>query len=125
MLHRSAILTAAWKSYRLARQCYFVAGDETGRRSFLRELFGKMLRMAWADAKKAAAIAASDATAAAFVVAQQRVMTAKVAALSLGERSRRVTELRDELDHLDYAPLGVRVSNRRTQLTAELSAFTA
>ena len=120
MFNRSSILTAAWKAYRLARPAFFAAGDTATHRKFLRSLFGKMLRQAWADAKKAA-----TNTASAFVVAQQRVMTDKAAAMPAGERSVRIVEVRQELALLDYAPWGVRTSHRRADLSAQLTALTA
>jgi hypothetical protein len=121
MLDRSAILSSAWKSYRLARPAFFAAGDTATHRRFLRSLFGKMLRQAWADAKKAAV---TD-TASAFVVAQSRVMAEKALAMPAGERSVRIVEVRQELALLDYAPWGVRTGNRRHDLSAQLDALTA
>jgi hypothetical protein len=125
MFDRSQILTSAWKSYRLARPAIFAAGDETGNRRFLRDLFAKMLRRAWVDAKAAAARSSADAIACALVAAQRRVMAEKVAAMSPGQRSVRISQLRDELTTLDHAPLGVRTMNRRRDLNAKLAVFTA
>jgi len=117
MVDRRQVLRTAWKSYRLARPAIFAAGDTTTTRTFLRPLFGKMLRQAWTNAKKVAAPAE------ALVAAQARVTAAKITALPAGERSTRISQIRDELTTLDYAPLGVPTANRRRNLTAELDAF--
>jgi hypothetical protein len=121
VLDRKKILTTAWANYRLARPAFFAAGDAGTHRKFLRSLFGKMLRLAWADAKKAAV---TD-TASAFVAAQSRVMAQKAAAMPAVERSARIVELRAELQVLDYAPWGVRTSDRRADLYAQFNALTA
>lgn len=124
MFNRSAILTAAWKAYRVARPCFFATGDETGSRRFLRDLFGKMLTKAWADAKKAAQHADHQATVRAFVEAQRRVAIAKASAMEPGARNARIAAIRDDIEILQYAPLGVRVSQKRAALTDEFSALT-
>lgn len=125
MLSRSAILSAAWKEYRLIRPLVFALGDESGKRCFLPKTFATALRKAWTDAKRDTAHQTAVDTARAFVAAQARVMAEKVAAMPAGERSLRVSQLRDELTLLDYAPFGVRTANRRMHLDAELTAFTA
>ncbi len=125
MFNRSEILTAAWKAYRVARPCFFATGDETGTRRFLRDLFGKMLTKAWADAKKAAHHADHQATVRAFVEAQRRSHLAVAKAMTPGERSAAISRARDDLAILDYAPLGVRTSQRRADLRETLSALTA
>lgn len=117
LVDKSQLLSAAWKSYRLARPCFNAAGDVGTKFTFLRDLFAKMLSKAWADAKKVAA------TAQALVAAQARITADKVAALPAGERSVRISKIRDELVTLDYAPLGVRTAYRRRDLTAELYAL--
>ncbi|WP_423066152.1 hypothetical protein [Devosia sp. CN2-171] len=119
MFNRSEILRKAWTFYRTARPAFFAKGDAGTKRMFLRFLFAKMLRRAWEEAKKAATSLA--ATAAAFVDAQRRVQAAAVAALDPMVRSARIVEIRSELQVLDYAPLGVRTSQRRHNLGAELS----
>jgi hypothetical protein len=124
-MNPSAILTAAWKAYRLARPAIYAAGDTAAHRSFLRPLFGKMLRKAWADAKAAAARDVHAATVAAFVDAQRRSHEAVAKAMSPSERSAAITRARDDLALLDYAPLGVRTSHRRAELTTTLSVLTA
>ena len=123
MINRSEILRSAWAAYRLARPAICAAGDTAEHRVFLRDFFAKMLRRAWAEAKAEAARRATEQTAQAFVAAQHRVMAEKVAAMSPGQRSVRISQLRDELTVLDYAPLGVRTANRRRDLTAQLDAF--
>ena len=90
MLNRSAIFAFAWASYRLARPAIFAAGDDTGKRCFVRSLFARMLTQAWAEAKAA-----------------------------------RAQALREELALVDYAPLGVRTSERRRDLSAQLDALSA
>lgn len=125
MVSSSAVLTTAWKSYRIARLARWATGDETGKRRFLPDLFAGLLRTAWADAKKAARIAASNETARAFVAAQRRVAVAKAAAMPEAERSARIAAIRDDLEILQYAPLGVRVSQKRAALTDELAVLTA
>lgn len=121
MTNRTEVYKAAWRNYRLARPAFFALGDTADRRAFLPKLFGRLLRQAWDDARTAEV---TD-TAQAFVSAQARVMADKAAALPEGERSARVSQLRDELALLDYAPLGVRTAPRRVQLSAELRAFGA
>jgi hypothetical protein len=119
MFNRSVILLKAWAYYRTARPAFFAKGDTGGKRMFLGHLFAKMLRRSWDEAKKAArSLAATDA---AFVEAQRRVQIATVAALDPMVRSARIVEIRSELQVLDYAPLGVRTSQRRHDLGAELS----
>lgn len=119
MFNVAGIFTSAWKSYRLARPAIHASGDTATHRTFLRPLFAKMLQLAWADARREQSIAQ------ALVAAQNRVTAAKIAALPAGERSARIATLRDELTLLDYAPLGVRTSQRRHQLAAELNAYAA
>ena len=51
-------------------------------------------------------------------------MAQKAAALPAGERSVRIVEVRQGLALLDYAPWGVRTSNRRHDLNAQLDALT-
>ncbi len=123
MFNRSEILHKAWAYYRTARVGYFAKGDETGRRMFLAFLFAKMLRRSWDEAKKGARSVA--ATAAAFVEAQRRVQSAAVVAMDPMARSARIVAVRSELQMLDYAPLGVRTSQRRMNLGAELSILQA
>jgi hypothetical protein len=119
MFNRSEILCSAWAAYRLARPAFFIPGDTSAKRSFIRSLFGKMLRRAWDDAKRSAK--SLPATAAAFVSAQTRVQTARVAAMDPMVRSARISAIRDELTVLDYAPWGVRTGQRRSDLGEELS----
>ncbi len=121
MFNRSEILRKAWAAYRVARPCRFAAGDTATHRVFLRSLFANMLRNAWDDAKKAAR--STNTTAVAFVEAQRRVQNAAAAAMDPMVRSARLSEIRDELTALDYAPLGVRTSQRRLNLGAELSVL--
>lgn len=125
MHNRSEIIRTAWASYRLARPAIFAVGDETGQRPFLPQLFAKMLRKAWADAKKASRHQDHQATVAAFVEAQRRSRIAVAKALTPGERSAAIGRARDDLTLLDYAPLGVRTSERRANIKAELDALTA
>lgn len=125
MHNRSEIIRTAWASYRIARPCFFATGDETGTRRFLPDLFAKMLRKAWADAKKAASFTSHQATVEAFVAAQRRSRIAVARALTPGERSAAISRARDDLTLLDYAPLGVRTSERRANIKAELDALTA
>lgn len=125
MHNRSVTLTAAWSAYRIARPAIWATGDETGNRRFLRDLFARLLRTAWANARKAARDAEHAATVAAFVGAQRRSHLAVAAALTPGERSAAISRARDDLALLDYAPLGVRTSQRRANLRAELSTLTA
>ena len=127
MLNRSAILKAAWAVYRTARPAIFAAGDTSTRRVFLRSFFAKMLRRAWADAKQADATARrfadADKAARLFVDSQHAARVALAAAMTAAQLSARLSAVRDELALLDYAPWGVRVSNRRARLTAELAAL--
>jgi len=125
MVDKSMVLLAAWASYRLARPAICAAGDTAEHRVFLRDFFAKMLRRAWAEAKAEAARRATEEAAQAFVAAQRRVMAERVAAMSPGQRSVHISQLRDELTTLDYAPLGVRTMNRRRDLSTKLAVFTA
>jgi len=119
MFNRSEILRKAWASYRVARVAVFAAGDENGKRVFVRSLFARCLRRAWDEAKKAARTVVD--TVAAFVTAQRRVQVAAAAAMAPMARSARIVEIRSELQVLDYAPWGVRTGQRRSDLGAELS----
>lgn len=123
MFNRSEILRSAWASYRIARTAIWAAGDESGKRAFIRQLFAKMLRSAWDSAKKTARAVTDTATA--FVAAQRRVQVAAVAAMEPMARSSRIVEIRSELQVLDYAPLGVRTLQRRAHLGAELQMLNA
>ena len=67
----------------------------------------------------------ADAIAAELVARLQARRVATIAAMPAGDRSLRISQLRDELALLDYAPLGVRTAPRRAQLSAELRAFGA
>ena len=125
MHNRSEILTAAWTAYRLARPAIFALGDSATHRVFLRTFFYKMLTKAWADAKKAAALRSHTETAAAFVEAQRRSHLAVAAAMLPADRSAAIARARDDLRMLDYAPLGVRTSQRSADLRSTLSALTA
>lgn len=124
MLNRSKILLSAWADYRVRRLGVWAAGDENGR-SFIRAIFAKALTAAWAKAKRAAAAVALTETAVAFVAAERRVHAAAVAAMDPMSRSARINTIRDELQVLDYAPWGVRTSQRRMNLSTELQLLTA
>lgn len=119
MTTSSAVLIAAWKSYRVARPSIWATGDETGQRRFLPELFARLLRTAWADARKA------DAVTRRFLELQQRGQVAVARQMEAGERSARISEIRDRLEVLDYAPFGVRAVEKRAALKAELAVLTA
>lgn len=123
MFNRSEILRKAWASYRIARLGRFASGDETGKRRFLRPLFARCLSTAWANAKAAARSANSREAAriAEQLQASIRASQADLAArMDPMARSARIASLRDELTLLDYAPWGVRTSDRRSNLSAEL-----
>ena len=129
MLNRSQILLAAWAAYRIARLGVFAAGDETGNRRFIRTIFARQLRNAWADAKtadqRARASREADEAARRFLDAQRNARIALAASWSPEQRSVRASSLRDEITLLDYAPWGVRAAERRAALTAELDAVAA
>ena len=74
----AAIMKDAWLRYRNARPAIYAAGDSGPKRPFLPTLFAKMLRHAWADAKKA--VRAIETTAAAFIEAQRNAQAVRVAA---------------------------------------------
>lgn len=123
MFHRSTILRKAWAAYRVARVGVFAAGDVDGKRVFVRSLFGRCLRRAWADAKAEARSAnAREATR----LAEQLQASIRASQVDLAARmdpmarAARIASLRDELTLLDYAPWGVRTSDRRSNLSAEL-----
>lgn len=128
MFNRSEILRTAWADYRTRRLGVFAAGDENGRR-FIRAIFAKALTAAWAEAKAKAAdaIRAQEAEEIArrFVAAQHRSRVAVCAAWTPQQRSARIAAIRDELAHLDYAPWGIRVSDKRATLNDELAAIEA
>lgn len=115
MFDRSQIFRSAWSMYRTARLAFHAAGDTGAKRVFLRTLFAKFLRRAWDEAKKLAK------TATAFVAAEDRVLTQKIAAMDPMVRSARIVAIREEMTVLDHAPWGVRTSHRRADLGAELS----
>ena len=119
MLDRSSVFAAAWKAYRIARPAFWAAGDETGKRRYLPALFARLLRTAWAHARKA------DATARRFMELQQRGQVAIARQMEPGERSARISAIRDRLEVLDYAPFGVRAVEKRAALKGELAALTA
>jgi hypothetical protein len=129
MLNRSQILLSAWAAYRLARLGVFAAGDETGNRHFIRSIFARQLRNAWADAKKADQCAQhaleADEAAHRFLDAQRHARIAQAASWTPETRSLHASSLRDEITLLDYAPWGVRAAERRAALTAELDAIEA
>jgi hypothetical protein len=128
MFNRSEILRSAWAAYRLARPAMFAAGDETGKRAFLRPFFAKMLRRAWEDAKADArnANAREAARVAEQLRARIRASQADLAArMDPMARSARIVEIRGELRVLDYAPWGVRTAQRRADLGIELQLLEA
>lgn len=49
---KSTLMKAAWASYRTARLGRWAAGDERGKRRFLRDLFANSLRRAWKTPEK-------------------------------------------------------------------------
>ena len=123
MFNRPEVLTKAWADYsRDQRMGLGVRRDGP----FSRKHFAYCLRMAWAVTKERAAKAAAvTETAVAFVAAERRVQSAAVAAMDPMVRSARLSTIRDELTTLDYAPWGVRTSQRRMDLNAELASLTA
>lgn len=127
MVNRSQIFRAAWADYRLARPAFFALGDGAGKRVFLPSLFAKALRGAWADTKaaevQARRTAEANAAAEAFMATQHRGRVDLAARMTAGQRSVRISSVRDEITLLDYAPWGVRVSDRRASLLAELAAL--
>lgn len=128
MFNRSEILRKAWAAYRVARLGVFAAGDENGKRVFVRPLFARCLRRAWEDAKAEAstANARESARLATELQARIRASQADLAARMAPEAlSARIASIRDELNLLDYAPWGVCTSERRRNLGAELSILTA
>lgn len=124
----AAIMTAAWRAYRISRQCRFAAGDETGKRRFLPSLFAKCLRTAWADARveqRNAAAREADRLAAQL---QYSIRTSQIdfaRRMEPQQRAARIAALNDELVLLDYAPLGVRALPKRAALRDELSVLEA
>lgn len=126
MFNRSEILHKAWASYRVARVGVFAAGDENGKRVFVRALFARCLRRAWDDAKTEARSANTREAARlagalnAKIATSQRDLAARMAPEA---RSARISAIRDELQVLDYAPWGVRTVQRRHDLGAELSVL--
>jgi hypothetical protein len=128
MFNRSEIFCKAWAAYRIARVTVFAAGDENGKRAFVRALFVRCLRRAWEDAKAEARSA--NAREAARLAAQLQVRIAAsqrdlAARMDSQARSARIASIRDELRMLDYAPWGVRTSDRRANLSAELGILQA
>ena len=124
MLNRSEILLKAWADY---RRDVKMGWGVSRNGPFSRKHFAYCLRMAWAVTKEIAAKTAASLieTATAFVAAERRVQTAAVAAMPDMARSARIVSIRGELQVLDYAPWGVRTSQRRTNLNAELQLLTA
>lgn len=123
MFNRSEILRSAWAFYRIARLGYCAAGDVADKRMFLRSLFAKMLRRAWDEAKADArnANAREADRVAEQLRARIRASQADLAArMDPMARSARIVEIRGELQVLDYAPWGVRTSQRRADLGIEL-----
>lgn len=118
-MNKSEVFIVAWSAYRTARPAFWATGDETGQRRFLPELFARLLRTAWADARKA------DAVARRFLELQQRGQVAVARQMEQGERSARIAAIRDQMEVLDYAPLGVRAVEKRAALKAELAVLTA
>ncbi len=124
MFNLSELLRKAWASYRIARVGVFAAGDENGKRRFVRSLFARCLRRAWADAKAEARSANSREVARLAAELQTKIDASKrdlAARMDPQARSARIASIRDELRMLDYAPWGVRTVQRRHDLGAELS----
>ena len=120
----SAILSDAWRRYRLVRPTVYAAGDVGEKRVFLRSFFAKMLRMAWADAFAVVrSILARDAE---RVAAELRAKLREgqihlTRRMSPEERSARITAVRDQIAVLDYAPFGVHIRMKRAALNDELT----
>lgn len=124
MFNRSEILRQAWASYRVARLGVFAAGDDNGKRVFVRSLFARCLRRAWDDAKAGARSAASREAARLAAALNVRIAASQrdlAARMEPEARSARIAALRDEMATLDYAPWGVRTRTRRANLGAELA----
>lgn len=123
----AVIMRTAWGRYRTYRLGVFAAGDDTGHRCFLRAIFAKALAAAWAEAKKA--LDASCRRQREQELARQLVerlhatRAARIAMMTTQERAARLSGVKDELELLDYAPWGVRVSDRRGELRTELAAL--
>lgn len=123
MFNRSEILRKAWASYRVARVAVFAAGDANGKRVFVRPLFARCLRRAWDDAKVEARSANSREAARIAAQLQVRIRASQAdlaARMDPMARSARIASLRDELTLLDYAPWGVRTTDRRSNISIEL-----
>lgn len=111
--NRVEIFHAAWVAYRLARPAIFAAGDETGHRRFLRDLFARLLRTAWANARKQSrnvALTVHD------VVGAVRLSDAAKAA--------RLAEINAELQAQDYSDAPTNWP-RRAAWRAELARLAA
>lgn len=128
MFNRSEILRKAWASYRIARVAVFAAGDQNGKRVFVRALFARCLRRSWEDAKAEARSANSREAARVAAELQTKIDASKrdlAARMDPMARSARITAIREELQVLDYAPWGVRTADRRSNLGAELEMLVA
>lgn len=124
----SAILTDAWRRYRLARPAFFAAGDVGTKRMFLRNLFAKMLRTAWADAFAAIRAAAGREAERLAGLLQAGIRQGQVdlaRRMAPEQRSARIASIRDEITRLDYAPLGINVRMKRAALSDELAILAA
>lgn len=120
----SAILRDAWRRYRLARPAFNAAGDIGSKRVFLRNLFSKMLRMAWADAlaaMRSAITREADRIAAQLLTKLREGQIDLARRMTREARSARISSLRDEITALDCAPLGMHIRLKRAALSDELA----
>jgi len=118
----------AWKRYRLMRLGIYCRGDDR-QRAFLRPIFTKALRAAWAAARLSSGHAETrhrrNAEADAIIAARADAFDIAARALSPAARQTRIRAICEELRLLPYRPLSIDIGAVAADLRAELTALQA
>ncbi len=97
----AAIMRAAWAAYDRVN-----CGGDRKRFKFNRVFFAQMLAAMWKQAR-------------------EQMETAKLAALPVGDKATRRTELQNQLTRLNYLPVGMNASRRAAVLKDKISQLAA
>lgn len=118
----------AWRRYRLIRLGIYCPGDDR-HRAFLRPLFAKALRAAWAAAQVNARHTETrrrrNAEAEAILNQRRDALDIAAGVLSPAARQTRIRAIIEELHLLPYRPLSVDIGAVGAELEAELAALQA
>jgi hypothetical protein len=118
----------AWRRYRLMRLAIYCPGDDR-QRAFLRPIFIKALRAAWAalrvSERHAETCRRRNAEADDIIAARNDAFHIAARALSPAARQTRIRAILEELRLLPYRPLSIDIGAIGADLRAELAALQA